>query len=878
MGMKTKAIVLAILTAGMVLTGVYGFAVIEGEQYNARTKAEIQSRLSTMSVRIESALNARLFLEKGVVAFVLAHLEMDSSHRITQEEFSRFGQQFMPQLLGIRNVSLIQNDIITHAYPLAGNERTIGLNFASVPLQYKDVMKVREQKNGMLFGPVDIVQGGVAIISRTPVFWTPPGEDAAKYWGQTSLVMPRDMMFEEAGIFEAEKTLIVVARNIDSGAKLWGIADESEMEMVSVDMKMPTGHWRLSAIPISGWPTRGPYFYWIWFWGGCLSVASGSLVWFLLKAKSAQQSLLLSEERFHILCEKAPVLINSTDPKGNILLWNAEAEKQLGYSYEEIKGLPHPLDLLYPEAGEAERVRAIIQQSQGTFSEFRPVAKNGTVHVQLWADMRLPNGDSLSVGHDVTDQKLAEEALRESEEKFRQMFTKQKAVMYLVNPETLNILDANESAQKFYGYSAERFKQLKVTDLNMKQDHEVRYVVADAIEGKFEGWEVQHRLSDGTLRDVEVRATLIRTEHQQFLFAIVHDITDRKKAEEQLRFVSFHDSLTRLYGRSFFEESIQRLDSRAEGLVGLIICDLDGLKLVNDTLGHEHGDQLLIAAASILQQCFPGNEIVSRIGGDEFAVILEGKGELELRKACEDIRLTVMQFNATHHDFHMSLSVGYAVGTGPEKSLREVFKEADNNMYREKLHQGQSARSAIVQTVMKLLAARDFITEGHADRLQDIVVMIGTALGLSESRLADLRLLAQFHDIGKVGIPDRILLKPGALTDEERIEMRRHCEIGHRIALTSPDLAPIADWILKHQEWWDGSGYPLGEAGEEIPLECRILAVADAYDAMTSDRPYRKAMPHEEAIVELKKFAGSQFDPRLVDIFIEKCQSTIVTN
>jgi HD-GYP domain-containing protein (c-di-GMP phosphodiesterase class II) len=122
------------------------------------------------------------------------------------------------------------------------------------------------------------------------------------------------------------------------------------------------------------------------------------------------------------------------------------------------------------------------------------------------------------------------------------------------------------------------------------------------------------------------------------------------------------------------------------------------------------------------------------------------------------------------------------------------------------------------------------------------------------------------------------LLKPGALTFEERIEMRRHCEIGHRIALTSPDLAPIADWILKHQEWWNGSGYPLGEAGEAIPLECRILAVADAYDAMTSDRPYRKAMKHEDAIAELKKFAGSQFDPRLVEVFLNQCQSTIVTN
>jgi HD-GYP domain-containing protein (c-di-GMP phosphodiesterase class II) len=200
-------------------------------------------------------------------------------------------------------------------------------------------------------------------------------------------------------------------------------------------------------------------------------------------------------------------------------------------------------------------------------------------------------------------------------------------------------------------------------------------------------------------------------------------------------------------------------------------------------------------------------------------------------------------------------------------SIKDLYIQADNNMYREKLHQIQSARSAIVKTVMKLLKERDFITEGHAERLQDIVSNLGAAIGLSASQIADLRLLGQFHDIGKVGVSDKVLLKPGKLTAEETIEMQRHCEIGYRIALSSGELAPIADWILKHQEWWDGSGYPLGLAGYDIPLECRILAIADAYDAMTNDRPYRKAMGYDDAIAELKRCAGTQFDPELVETF-----------
>lgn len=169
---------------------------------------------------------------------------------------------------------------------------------------------------------------------------------------------------------------------------------------------------------------------------------------------------------------------------------------------------------------------------------------------------------------------------------------------------------------------------------------------------------------------------------------------------------------------------------------------------------------------------------------------------------------------------------------------------------------------------MAALEARDFITEGHADRLKHLAGTLGRAMGLSEAILANVRLLAQFHDIGKVGIPDRILFKPGPLTPEERREMQRHSEIGHRIALSSPVLAPIADLILKHHEWWDGNGYPLKLKGKDIPLECRILAIVDAYDAMTSDRPYRKAMPRDEALRELFRCAGTQFDPYLVQKFI----------
>ena len=347
---------------------------------------------------------------------------------------------------------------------------------------------------------------------------------------------------------------------------------------------------------------------------------------------------------------------------------------------------------------------------------------------------------------------------------------------------------------------------------------------------------------------------------------------ERKSAENHLRFVSLHDALTQLYNRNYFEEEMKRLDRRRAGAVAIVVFDLDGLKMVNDTLGHEQGDRMLVVAARVLRGAFRVGDVVARIGGDEFAALVEDASEKLLGQIRERIRLATEQANRQQPDevaLPVSLSMGYALSSGLDTPMRELFRQADNSMYREKLNRGQSARNSIVQTVMKMLKARDFLTENHSDRLQYLVTQLAERRGLSPERIADLCLLAQFHDLGKVGIPDRILMKPGPLNADEMAEMQKHCEIGHRISLALPELESISEWILKHHEWWNGEGYPLGIAGAKIPLECRILAIADAYDAMTNDRPYRPAMSHQAALDELLQCGGTQFDPELVRLFAE---------
>ena len=347
------------------------------------------------------------------------------------------------------------------------------------------------------------------------------------------------------------------------------------------------------------------------------------------------------------------------------------------------------------------------------------------------------------------------------------------------------------------------------------------------------------------------------------------DITERKEMEKQLKYLGTHDPLTKLANRTYFEEEMSRLESGDHEPVTVIVCDVDGLKLVNDTLGHKAGDNLLVAAANVLKKPFRTEGVVARVGGDEFAILLKGMDQITAENACQQICEAIKE-NNKRAEIPLSLSVGFATRRDSLTNLTELFKEADNKMYRVKLHSSQSARSTIVTSMMKMLESRDHITEGHGERVQDLVVDLATAYGLPENRMNDLRLMSQFHDIGKIGIPDKILFKPGSLsTDGEYAEMQRHCMIGYRIAQSVPDLGPIADWILKHHEWWDGKGYPLGLEGEAIPVECRILSIVDAYDAMTNDRPYRKKLSHTQAITELLKFSGTQFDPHLISVFLK---------
>lgn len=353
------------------------------------------------------------------------------------------------------------------------------------------------------------------------------------------------------------------------------------------------------------------------------------------------------------------------------------------------------------------------------------------------------------------------------------------------------------------------------------------------------------------------------------ILVMARDITERKAAEDKIYKMSMFDVLTDLYNRNYFENEMKRFKDEQITNAAIVICDVDGLKLVNDSLGHAKGDEYLKIVAEILKACFRENDIIARIGGDEFAVLLRDTSDEEIYLSNNKIKEHLDKINSQDRLIPISVSVGFAVLNEKNKDLQEVFKEADDFMYREKLHHIQSAKAKNIEILINMLEAHDFMTQGHENRMEHLTSLLAKSVGMTDEQVSEISLFTQFHDIGKIGIPDNILFKKGKLTDDEKTIMNRHTEIGYRIAKSSPDLIYISGLILQHHEAWNGSGYPFGISGEEIPIQCRIISIVDAYDAMTNDRPYRKAMSRQQAIDEIKRCSGTQFDPNLVEKFIQ---------
>jgi diguanylate cyclase (GGDEF)-like protein len=368
---------------------------------------------------------------------------------------------------------------------------------------------------------------------------------------------------------------------------------------------------------------------------------------------------------------------------------------------------------------------------------------------------------------------------------------------------------------------------------------------------------------NGSVRICELYATFLA----DTLVVTFNDITGRKKAEQEILDISFHDQLTGLYNRRFFEEELKRLDTKRQFPLSIIMGDLNGLKLINDVFGHLEGDRLLKKSAEILKKASRSDDILARWGGDEFIILLPKTSTADTEEIVQRIKNECKKTNS--QKIPMSLSIGAAQKETTAQDMKAVVMDAENNMYRNKLIEKHSITSSIVFALDRALYEKSSETKAHTDRICKLALKLGESIKLHTSQLDELSLLASLHDIGKVAIPEKILLKKGALTEKEWLVIKRHPEIGFNIAQSSPQIAHIAKPILYCHENFDGSGYPLGLKRESIPVISRIILIVDAYDVMTTGRTYKLPVSKDDAIKELRKCAGSLFDPVMVDKFIE---------
>lgn len=364
-----------------------------------------------------------------------------------------------------------------------------------------------------------------------------------------------------------------------------------------------------------------------------------------------------------------------------------------------------------------------------------------------------------------------------------------------------------------------------------------------------------------------IKVPVINNEGQCFgLVGISRDITERKIIESKLRYFSEIDILTGLYNRYSFEEKIKELNSPEHLPLGIIMGDVNGLKLVNDTLGHFEGDELLRTISRILQESCEEKGLVFRWGGDEFIMLIPNCNELKCEEIISEIEDKCLEVECKF--IQLSISLGEVVKYSIDEDIYHCIKRVEEKVYRHKLLQKKSIKSSIMDSLVKTLEEKNMETELHAERVVEYAQALGKQLEFKVDELDELTIAARLHDIGKIGVNEEILKKPSKLTDEEFEEIKQHPAIGYRIINSSIELGNIAKSVLTHHERWDGCGYPLGLKGLEIPLMARIICIGDAYDVMTHDRPYKKSMSREAAIEELKRCAGSQFDPYLVEQFI----------
>ncbi len=594
--------------------------------------------------------------------------------------------------------------------------------------------------------------------------------------------------------------------------------------------------------------------------------------------KMAEEALRNSEQELRTIADNMTDVVAMADAEGRFTYLSESNYQLIGYTSHELLG-KSMLELIHED--DVSAIEAVFQEGvaegrKGARVEYRVRNKNGAY---IWAEtigslVIGPNGQpsgALFVSLDISERKLMEKEITEARDQYQSLVNNMPGIAYRCKyDKDLTMLYISDDIDPIAGYPAGEFVNNAVRTyesvIHRDDADTVKRMVEIAIE-KNQPWSIDYRVhrKDGNIRWVNERARGIYNEDGQVLFidGLILDITEQKELDAKIKHMSFHDQLTDLYNRYYFESCQEELKNLP--VLSVIMTDVNGLKLINDTCGHQAGDEVLKKYAALLRKSFKQSDLIFRWGGDEFIVILKNTREAKSWELCN--RLIKHCGETLVKDIPLSISVGISSKL-QDGDIDKAIQEAEDAMYKNKLKESKSSKYLIMKTLQQTLSEKSFETKEHIERMTLIGRQFGEKLGLSPSELSRLETLTMLHDIGKINIHEHILLKETALTDEEWEEVKKHPEVGYRITRTAEEFAYVAEDILAHHERWDGKGYPQGLEGEFIPYLARILNLVDSYDVMSNGRPYKKQMSREEIIEEIQGCSSQQFDPDLAERFV----------
>ena len=610
--------------------------------------------------------------------------------------------------------------------------------------------------------------------------------------------------------------------------------------------------------------------------GGFISIGLPSLINNHLLNESINSS-----NSFKRLIKNSPLPTLMHTEDGEIIYVSEVFTKITGYTFDEVDRVEKWINLAYDN--EREDIRKIIK---GLYD--KPYRTNDNVckvnikngEKRVWSFHSCYVGKyfdgrkmAMSVATDITESREADSKLQFEREKGQKYLDIIGTVVVALNNqgeitllnksgcELLEVIEKDVLGKNW-------FDEFIAKDINKETKRVFDNVFAN--EAELEStYENEIITKSGKKRTISWNNSILVDINNEILGVISsgEDVTEKRLYEEKLREIGYKDALTGLHNRRYYEENLVDIDIESNYPITIAMGDINGLKLINDAFGHDSGDELLVAAAKVIKEACRETDLIARIGGDEFVIVMPKTSEREADIIIGEIHAKAKATKI--ESIELSISFGVKTKISNENIIEDVYRSAEDLMYREKLLEIPSMRSGAIETILNTLYEKDEMSEIHSRSVSLLSEEIARANGMSRQDIAETKTAGLLHDIGKIIISSTIINKKGKLTPSEYNIIKNHPEIGFRILNSTSDMRSISNIVLCHHERWDGTGYPRGIKAKDIPIKARIITIADAFDAMTSERTYRDILSKEDALKEIIENSGTQFDPKLVEVFKE---------